>query len=254
MLAQASRFKGVSQQSLRNVSFHAATIIWVQKGRKRLQWKGEPVSYDASQWLPVPAGHYLTFVNLPKDSSYESRALTFLAKPPPEWLERPAEQSLSQEPRIAVTPGLAYCFDTLFHMEEKKLCAQAQQQFLFGFFAELNRVAALSLLFPERSPAFQEKIAHYLSVDPGADHRLEAVADRFFMSRSTLIRKLSLEGTTFRKILTDVRMVHALSLLQRPRQQLFSIALSCGYRSQARFSRRFKKTFGVTPREYRKTI
>lgn len=252
-LVQTGRFTGISRQSLRNVSCHAATIIWVQKGQKHLWWQEKTISYDASQWLVVPAGRVLTFVNVPDQASYDARSLVFLEKPPGDWLDTSASAPLSAEPRIQVTPELRYCFETVFHMQEEQLCYAAQRQFIFGFFAQLKNAGALSLLFPVRFATLKEKIAGYLSVHPADEHRLETVADHFFMSRSTLIRKLSDEGTTFRQLLTNVRMVHALNLMQRSRDQLLSIALSCGYHSEARFSSRFKKTFGLTPSEYRKT-
>lgn len=253
-LVQTGRFTGVLRQSLRNVSCHAATIIWVQKGQKHLWWQEKNISYDASQWLVVPAGRVLTFVNVPDQASYAARSLVFLEKPPSDWLDRSESAPLIAEPRIQVTAELGYCFETVFRMQEEQLCYEAQRQFIFGFFAQLKHAGALSLLFPSCLATLKEKIAAYLSVDPADAHKLETVADHFFMSRSTLIRKLSAEGTTFRQILTNVRMVHALNLIQRSRAQLLSIALSCGYHSEARFSSRFKKTFGLTPNEYRKTI
>lgn len=254
MLVQTGRFRGVSQQVLRNVLFHAPTLVWVQRGQKRLWWQEKTLSYDASQWLAVPAGRFLTFVNIPERASYDARSLAFLEKPPADWLKASKRQSPIEEPRIPVTPELAYCFETLFQMRGKELSCEAQRQFLLGFFTQLKQLGWLEFLFPTRCGALKEDIARYLSVTPGEDHRLEAVADRFFMSRSTLIRKLSAEGTTFRQLLADVRMVYALNLMQRSRDPLPAIALSCGYRSQERFSRRFKKTFGLTPRAYRKTL
>lgn len=73
------------------------------------------------------------------------------------------------------------------------------------------------------------------------------------MSPATLKRKLAAEETTFRQVLTNVRMVYALSLMQQSRS-LLNVALACGYQSESRFSSRFKEIFGLTPKEYVQTV
>ncbi|CAH7262097.1 hypothetical protein VCHA54P499_30147 [Vibrio chagasii] len=51
-----------------------------------------------------------------------------------------------------------------------------------------------------------------------------------------MIRKLKREGTQFREVLTEVRLAHALYLIQRGYRNVAQLALACGYQSEERFS------------------
>jgi AraC-like DNA-binding protein len=252
-LVQAGHFRAKSAQPLRNVLFYSPMIIWVEKGKKRLLWHEDRLDFTSHEWLVVPASHYLTFVNEPKDAIFHSRTLTFHEAPPKEWLEQSMQKGSSNALRLVINEPLAFCFNTLFNMAEQKLGQETQRQFLFGLYAELKQVGALHLLFQNESELIKERLARYLSVNPGDDHPIEMVASHFLMSRATLTRKLSAENTTYRQVLANVRMVYALSLMQQSRSQI-SVALSCGYRSEARFSHRFKAMFGLSPREYLQTL
>ena len=60
------------------------------------------------------------------------------------------------------------------------------------------------------------------------------------------------EGRSFRQVLTQVRLGHALTLLQQGLTPL-QTALACGYDSPGRFAARFKEEFGLTPHQYLRT-
>ena len=57
---------------------------------------------------------------------------------------------------------------------------------------------------------------------------------------------------SFRQLLAQVRMSHALTLLQQGLSPL-EAALACGYDSPSRFAARFKQEFGLTPHQYLRT-
>ncbi|ANM77692.1 helix-turn-helix domain protein [Serratia marcescens] len=67
------------------------------------------------------------------------------------------------------------------------------------------------------------------------------------MSPATLRRRLAAEQTRFEDLLIDVRMHHAMMLLQTTRWDMTRIAEACGYKSRSRFSERFQKRFGYAP-------
>ena len=250
-LLQLNHYFGIRQQPLRRVLIYAPTLIWVQQGRKQLWWREQRLSFDKESWLLIPAGHRLTFVNQPEQGSFRSQALTLLAPPPAEWL---AESTLDllKPPAIRVTSALAFCFDLVTTMAQRQLCETAQTQLLQGFYGELREAGGLGLLFPATTMTLGERLARYLSVEPGLDHRLETVATHFAMSRASLVRKLAAEGRSFRQVLTQVRLGHALSLLQQGLTPL-QTALACGYDSPGRFAARFKEEFGLTPHQYLRT-
>ncbi len=81
----------------------------------------------------------------------------------------------------------------------------------------------------------------------------ELICEQLSMSESTLRRKLKLEGTSVQVIKDRARLGLALHLLQTSRNSIGLVADQCGYQSQSRFTERFKRRFGLTPSELRKT-
>jgi AraC-like DNA-binding protein len=81
----------------------------------------------------------------------------------------------------------------------------------------------------------------------------EHICKQLAMSESTLRRKLKLEGTSIQVIKDQARLGLALHLLQTSCNSIGVIADKCGYQSQSRFTDRFKRRFGLTPSELRKT-
>lgn len=251
-LLHVAHFRGKREQPLHNVFIHAPTLYWVEQGRKQLWWQEQSYEFNRANWLVVPAGQYLTFVNTPMQNAFNARAVTFFQPPPAEWLNE--EVSLrAAPPMVKVTDALRYCFEIICDMSNKDLSAHTQQQLLLAFYAELRHIDALHLLFPSENQLVRDKLATYLSAAPGDDHKIEIAAQHLAMSRATLTRKLAAEETSFRHILTEIRMSHALGLLQRKFSQM-DTALACGYQSEVRFTQRFKEQFGLTPRQYQMTL
>ncbi len=58
-------------------------------------------------------------------------------------------------------------------------------------------------------------------------------------------------GKTFVQALTEHRMTVAATLLRDPRNRVTEVARQCGYRDPTYFSRVFRRTMGMSPREYR---
>lgn len=79
------------------------------------------------------------------------------------------------------------------------------------------------------------------------------LASDLAISESTLRRKLRAEGTSFQEIKDRVRLGRGLHLLQTTSSPIGLIAGECGYQSQSRFTDKFKKLFGLTPSDLRKT-
>ncbi|WP_429122684.1 helix-turn-helix transcriptional regulator [Aeromonas veronii] len=249
-LLQQSHYLGIRQQPLHRVLIYAPTLIWVTQGSKQLWWRERRLPFDRERWLLIPAGQQLTFVNQPEQGKFRSHAITLLTPPPQEWLAESAPSHADlEEPAVKVTPGLAFCFELISTMAERGLSEATQAELLRSFYAELRAANALGLLFPASTMTLAERLARYLAVEPGIDHTLEAVAPHFSMSRASMVRKLAAEGRSFRQLLAQVRMSHALNLLQQGLTPL-EVALACGYDSPSRFAARFKQEFGLTPHQY----
>lgn len=73
------------------------------------------------------------------------------------------------------------------------------------------------------------------------------------MSESTLHRKLKSERTSIQEIKDQAKLGKGLHLLQTTHYSIRLVEEKCGYQSQSKFTDRFKKRFGLTPSELRKT-
>ena len=78
------------------------------------------------------------------------------------------------------------------------------------------------------------------------------VAKGLSMSRRSLQRKLSEEGSSYKKILLDVRMILANKYLKEYRLSVSETAFFLGYSESAAFIRVFKKHYGITPTRFLK--
>lgn len=83
------------------------------------------------------------------------------------------------------------------------------------------------------------------------DASMDSVAEKLGMSRQTLFRKLKAEGTTFEKILDELRHKLALHYLSGKKVSVNETAYLVGFSEPAAFSRAFKRWTGSAPRAFR---
>lgn len=80
------------------------------------------------------------------------------------------------------------------------------------------------------------------------------IADSLHMSSRTLQRKLNENGTTFKKLLTDVRKELAMKYIQNRQITLTELSFQLGFSEVSAFSRAFKQWTGNAPRYYRQSL
>ncbi len=91
--------------------------------------------------------------------------------------------------------------------------------------------------------------------DPSFVWSLDFLAEQLDQSRSNFSRKfVLLVGMAPMRYLMNWRMQLASRMMLTTHDNIAQIAEKVGYESQAAFSRVFKRTFGVTPTEYRETV
>ena len=98
-------------------------------------------------------------------------------------------------------------------------------------------------------------IMDYLQEHYSEDLTLDSVADQFYMSKTYVSRLLKrYVNQSFLKILIDIRMDAARRMIMEDNYKMYEIAEQVGYNDFSYFIQAFKKKYGVTPNEYRKTI
>lgn len=102
-----------------------------------------------------------------------------------------------------------------------------------------------------RRESVADRVRDLILSAPDAEWKASEAARTLAMSEATLRRKLANAGTGFADIVADVRMTHALGLLQTTDLPVNRIALDVGYASASRFALRFKARFGISPSDLR---
>jgi AraC-like DNA-binding protein len=81
----------------------------------------------------------------------------------------------------------------------------------------------------------------------------DELAQTFSLHRRTLNRRLQAQGTTFRKVLDEVRLEVARHLLEHTRAPINEIAAALCYAEVSAFMHAFRRWTGTTPAQWRKT-
>ena len=113
-------------------------------------------------------------------------------------------------------------------------------------------VAELKRTLDQRSGAtsFSEKVRQLLEKDP-RQRSSKWVADQLSVSTSTLKRRLSAEGTTFRELRQSCLRESAMLMLLTRSMSTSQIATELGYSDLTNFSHAFKRWTGRSPSEFR---
>lgn len=100
---------------------------------------------------------------------------------------------------------------------------------------------------PAENQTLAARLRGMLTAAPGAVWPEKTVAKALGQSPATLRRHLAAEDTSFRDILAETRMLHALRLLHSTDQPVGIIAEGCGYKCPSRFAQSFRRRFGFHP-------
>jgi len=102
--------------------------------------------------------------------------------------------------------------------------------------------------------ALLDRITAYVEENLTEKITLERIASHFGVSVSSVTQLFQKKSqTTFHHFLTDRRMEMARTLILQG-EPLESVGKQVGYQDHSTFYRAFRQTFGISPREYRKTV
>lgn len=237
------------------ITVEQPTLILVEEGVKRVRWPGGVCMAREGDALAIEAGEVVDVRAAPGPSGHH-RAL---------WISWGPE-ALDGLHNRAAPGGAAAAPVTLHPAIEADFRGSVLRAFEgLGEASALpaaiaaNRLKEVLLWLeergfrfgPPRGQSLARQLRRAVSAEPAADWSMEAVAQRLATSASTLRRRLAEEGLGFRELLHDVRMTHALSLLQNTDAPVLSVALAVGYDSASRFSARFRSRFGFLPSDVR---
>lgn len=129
-----------------------------------------------------------------------------------------------------------------------------------GYKEEMDRQIELKISELEGQPSPDEQflmkaieiVELYLS-DPTFD--IVKLSEEMHVSRSTLTRRIkSITQKTPLSFIKDIKMKHALRLLENPQTPIYEVVTALGYNDHKHFTASFKEVYGITPSEYQRKL
>jgi AraC-like DNA-binding protein len=246
-------------QAIRNVPIHQPIAVLVVSGRKIIALGERKIEILPGELLLLPGGCIVEVGNHPgqEREPYLGLAIGF----PQACIEQfrrsygteipDSSQPLwrASAPRdmvVAMAQWIEWC---MRHPFDPTLARHRQVEILML----LARAGIAGNLLLDRKAAWRDRVAQLITLDPARDWSAGEVCRRLGVGESTLRRRLNEEGVGFRLVLEESRMVAALALLQETFWPVGQVAEAVGYNSHSRFSERFKRRFGLSPVELKKT-
>ncbi|MEK5061678.1 AraC family transcriptional regulator [Paenibacillus sp. FSL H7-0326] len=107
----------------------------------------------------------------------------------------------------------------------------------------------------ERAVSSIELARQYIDLHLSEDLSLDAVASKVFISPKYLSRLFKEElGVTYTEYVTTQRLEKAKTLIESNHLTIEQVASTVGYGTSAYFIKKFKETYGCTPRNYMRSI
>lgn len=242
-------YTSIKEQKLLNVPIAKPLLIVVLNGNKELGVDNELIC-QSGEFIFLSDSPAINMRNIPKDKEYFALLIEFDYQ---DFDGLQVNTSNKREHYIGkTTPTLEKCLQQFVEISQwapKQLWSSRKRE-IISLLCHIGHSDILSLL---ASPQIKDRLHELLVEQGGHELTIEHICEQLAMSESTLRRKLKLEGTSVQEIKDRSRLGLALHLLQTTRHPIGVIADKCGYQSQSRFTERFKKRFGLTPSELRKT-
>lgn len=129
-----------------------------------------------------------------------------------------------------------------------------QQSLLYGFFSILSENAVdRGRSEPSKENFYMERAVTFIRNRYSSNIKVADIASHLCVDRSYLYKlfKNTLDMSP-QEFLTEVRLSRAKELLSATKLSVEQVALSCGYRDTLVFSKAFKRSTGMAPKEYRR--
>lgn len=246
---------------LRAVQVDAPLLVVPMAGLKRLEVDGKQAEVACGEFVMLHQACRMGVENLPPPGAADAYRAWVVPFP---WrvvtLARtlvgahsnsaPAAAAVLAKPfscgdLTPLLPGVRAYLTAMAPVGEMPNAAQRDHA-LLGLLLALARTGHDQFLHAQ-DPSMAARIRLLVAAAPARNWASGDFELALHVSGATLRRRLAQEETSLRQILRETRLQHGLGLLQSSRRPLKSVALACGYRSVASFSRGFMAQFEVEP-------
>ncbi|CAJ1248539.1 hypothetical protein JRT4AKPX_JRT4AKP_01147 [Klebsiella pneumoniae] len=220
---------------LHRVRLFSPALCRVKRGSKVIVQGESRVLATPQQLIVLPADVELEVINQPENGLFCSDLLSLT----PELLTRFKTRYLSESPpgRLTslcapVTTELAFMWQSVLQAVREGLSVALQQHQTMGLLLALYEAGYAGPLLVERQQDLSAQVRQLIMLSPAQ-------------------RRLQQESQSFRQIVEEVRMAHALGQLQTTSRPIGEIAQNSGYQSGSRFTARFRQHYGLLPKHVR---
>ncbi len=237
------------REKVKALELDCPMICIVLHGQKEV-WLGDRTQvFPAGSIFVLPGGVPMDVVNIPDETNGLYVALRLDVPSLPEGIP-----PLSTAERLK--GGEAGSFGVPLSEDLVEALCHAATTIADGTIGEtikrlrMTEVLALLRPLPEARLLFRqslsEEIAWLIATAPSEPWSVAEVAEQLGIGASTLRRRLSSEGASFRAILRRERLKAGQNAISSGASSI-AAAEAAGYASRSHFSRRFRETFGTSP-------
>lgn len=240
------RYSASSIQKLKNVAIVHPSLIKVYDGCKVLYWNDRVLNILPGQVVFLSGGQRITFDNEVCGNRFRSIQISLLSEP--KKVDR-INSNVRHTPLIDGSDFINNIFDMAINLElsnKSDLVQEGWFNLLCNYLKDFNE---LDSFFGSNTCKLSQQLRIYFAKDLNYDHKLEDYAHKFSMSRSTFIRKLKDENTTFGAVLKETRLSCSLCYLQDGLNAK-DVSKNCGFSSFSRFKNDFLNQFNFSIEEY----
>lgn len=241
-------------ETARAIALPIAGLLVVVEGVKTLTWAGQTFRYGPGEAFALPEGASVDVINTPQRSTgvYRAAFLGFssaiIEEARRKWSALASGRSLP-DPGVPVGPALraAVLHASTALAAAPPVSPRVVEHRLLELLLILAELGAPPLRADIRHRSTTEAVRMLLHAAPARPWSAATIARQLCISEPTLRRNLRQEGTGFRQVLAEERMLLARRLLTESGCSVTEAALAGGYSSLSHFSKRFFMLYGQLP-------
>lgn len=247
-------FRSTKTHQVRNLFIQDYLLGIIYSGEKRLFTPTEKVVIGEKQIFILNKYHYWDMVNKVSDKSpYQADIIQLSSHSITNFQQKFAystPKKLAKYHLINPSPATYTCFSHIFsYLKQSENNIKIKQHKIEEL---LLHLAENGIIFPtNQTISWYEKVKNIIQAQPEKNWSLSEIAEYFYLSESSLKRRLASENTSFRQISTETRLNIALTLILTTPKSLTDISSHCGYSTLSYFTHSFKSHFQCLPSELR---
>ena len=247
-------------QKISKVTFSKPAVLLVVSGSKEIELANRRFVAKAGELLIVPADTEFWLAKFPDPVSglYQGLGFRFDIETVEEFqrsygrgLESWNLSSNWHAPASEAT--LEWIIQWLDWSSKYPPSLHVQRHRLVELLLLLAQAGLAGNILVSRNPSWRQRIGQMIGLDPARAWRCQDLCRMLGVSESAMRRHLRVERTSFRDLLEETRLMSSLGMVQETSLTICQVADAVGYRSQSRFTDRFKERFGVTPTMLRRS-